>query len=820
MHSGFRVIWDSHVRGFQISFVRVFWVVSPKESDMNFPRAFAAISCVFVFVGIDVTAIAQEGIVVGWGSNAYGKSIAPTDLGPCTQIAAGSYHTAVIQLVGNVKAWGYNSHGQTDVPTGLGACTQIAGGERHTVALREDGIVRAWGIDVDGQCSIPSDLGVCTQIASGLNHTIALTQKGVVRTWGNNWAGQCNIPSDLGVCTQIAAGDSHTIAIQQSGLMRAWGWNGNGQCDIPSDLGVCTQIAGGAVHTIALTGDGIVRAWGSNGNGQCNIPSNLGPCRKIAGASNHTIALRQDGIVRAWGYNTEGQCSIPSDLGVCTQIATASNNALAIKTKFVMNTRTAQYYSQLIPGISNAENGDILLVDASTLGEDSVDYRGKSIELKSAHAILRPAISTTLFANGARMTAPESIKIDGVVNIPTNVGITITTSSTLAFAGNTFVSLGGSVMAQNDGSPVQLDGSMILATNAVFNALAPISLNGSLDLLGGILIADNFSTASESTFVSVGGTIDVGLLTMGGDASCLASTIVADVAVSASSQLAASGQIIGAIDNSGRILTTDDLVVIGNIHNKTTGTILAQVGVLYVTGQLMNEGIVIGNVITTPGFAGGGTGGTQPGDGIRVAGSVSVGTGGELRFIEELWKFSLCGDMTIACPASKIQFQGAELSFDGCDSTTQSFEVTSRDFGCVAGPFEGGAADVSLFGEIAIHTGSTVALVDAFHNTAGKGSEVLYAKGLHVFPGATLMTNGHKVYTSNANIQGSVDDPSNICELPYNPNPDINGDGYVNGIDLAYILVYWSTGTAVADLNRDGIVSGLDLAIMMGAWQP
>ena len=670
---------------------------------MNFPRAFAAISCVFVFVGIDATAIAQEGIVVGWGSNTYGESIAPTDLGQCTQIAAGSYHTAVIQLVGNVKAWGYNSHGQTDVPTGLGACTQIAAGERHTVALQQSGIVRAWG---------------------------------------NNGSGQCNIPSDLGVCTQIAGGAWHTIAIQQSGFVRAWGDNFYSQCIIPSDLGVCAQIAGGP------------------------------------------------------------------------------NNVLAIKTKFVLNTRTSQYYSQLIPGISNAENGDILFVDASTLGENSLDYRGKSIELKSAHAILRPAISTTLFANGARMTAPESIKIDGVVNIPTNVGITITTSSTLAFAGNTFVSLGGSVMAQNDGSPVQLDGSMILATNAVFNALAPISLNGSLDLLGGILIADNFSTASESTFVSVGGTIDVGLLTMGGDASCLASTIVADVAVSASSQLAASGQIIGAIDNSGRILTTDDLVVIGNIHNKTNGPILAQVGVLYVTGQLMNEGIVIGNVITTPGFAGGGTGGTQPGDGIRVAGSVSVGTGGELRFIEELWKFSLCGDMTIACPASKIQFQGAELSFDGCDSTTQSFEVTSRDFGCVAGPFEGGAADVSLFGEIAIHTGSTVALVDAFHNTAGKGSEVLYAKGLHVFPGATLMTNGHKVYTSNANIQGSVDDPSNICELPYNPNPDINGDGYVNGIDLAYILVYWSTGTAVADLNRDGIVSGLDLAIMMGAWQP
>ena len=682
------------------------------------------------------------------------------------------------------------------------------------------GPVRAWGWNDYGQCTIPSDLGVCTQIAGGLYHTIAIQQSGIVRAWGSNAQGQCTVPNDLGPCTQIAAGYGHTIALQQSGLVCAWGWNDYGQRTVPSNVGVCTQIAGGLNHTIAIQQSGFVRAWGYNDFGQCTIPSDLGVCTQIAGGAWHTIAIQQSGFVRAWGDNFYSQCIIPSDLGVCAQIAGGPNNVLAIKTKFVLNTRTSQYYSQLIPGISNAENGDILFVDASTLGENSVDYRGKSIELKSAHAILRPTISTTLFANGARMTAPESIQIDGVVNIPTNVGITITTSSTLAFAGNTFVSLGGSVMAQNDGSPVQLDGSMILATNAVFNALAPISLNGSLDLLGGILIADNFSTASESTFVSVGGTIDVGLLTMGGDASCLASTIVADVAVSASSQLAASGQIIGAIDNSGRILTTDDLVVIGNIHNKTNGTILAQVGVLYVTGQLMNEGIVIGNVITTPGFAGGGTGGTQPGDGIRVAGSVSVGTGGELRFIEELWKFSLCGDMTIACPASKIQFQGAELSFDGCDSTTQSFEVTSRDFGCVAGPFEGGAADVSLFGEIAIHTGSTVALVDAFHNTAGKGSEVLYAKGLHVFPGATLMTNGHKVYTSNANIQGSVDDPSNICELPYNPNPDINGDGYVNGIDLAYILVYWSTGTAVADLNRDGIVSGLDLAIMMGAWQP
>ena len=216
MHSGFRVIWDSHVRGFQISFVRVFWVVFPKESDMNFPRAFAAISCVFVFVGIDATAIAQEGDV---------------------QIVA---------------AWGYNGNGQCNIPSDLGVCTQIAGGGNHTIAIQQSGIVRAWGYNDFGQCDIPSDLGVCTQIAGGAYHTIAIQQSGIVRAWGDNNNGQCNIPSDLGVCTQIAGGVYHTIAIQQSGIVRAWGRNSEGQCNIQSDLGACSQIAGGGSHTIAI----------------------------------------------------------------------------------------------------------------------------------------------------------------------------------------------------------------------------------------------------------------------------------------------------------------------------------------------------------------------------------------------------------------------------------------------------------------------------------------------------------------------------------------------------------------------------------------
>lgn len=57
---------------------------------------------------------------------------------------------------------------------------------------------------------------------------------------------------------------------------------------------------------------------------------------------------------------------------------------------------------------------------------------------------------------------------------------------------------------------------------------------------------------------------------------------------------------------------------------------------------------------------------------------------------------------------------------------------------------------------------------------------------------------------------------------------DLNGNGIVNGIDLAILLGSW-TGTAVyapcprfaaADLNQDCKINGLDLALLLGAWGP
>ncbi len=52
---------------------------------------------------------------------------------------------------------------------------------------------------------------------------------------------------------------------------------------------------------------------------------------------------------------------------------------------------------------------------------------------------------------------------------------------------------------------------------------------------------------------------------------------------------------------------------------------------------------------------------------------------------------------------------------------------------------------------------------------------------------------------------------------PANP-ADINGDGVVNGIDLAIVLGAWDTSNPTADINNDGFVDGIDLAIVLAAW--
>jgi len=64
------------------------------------------------------------------------------------------------------------------------------------------------------------------------------------------------------------------------------------------------------------------------------------------------------------------------------------------------------------------------------------------------------------------------------------------------------------------------------------------------------------------------------------------------------------------------------------------------------------------------------------------------------------------------------------------------------------------------------------------------------------------------------NFNGTAD----VCEIPAIPG-DINGDGFVNGADLAIVLGSWGPcGGCSGDVTGDDLVDGADIAIVLGNW--
>ena len=234
---------------------------------------------------------------------------------------------------GIVRCWGSNAYGQCNTPADLGPCSNVAGGSFHTIALRSDGTVRCWGWNYHFQCNTPADLGPCSSVAAGSYHSIAIRIDGAVRCWGKNAYGQCNTPGDLGSCTSVAGGYEYSVAIRSNGTVRCWGKSDYGQCSTPSDLGTCSRVAAGFSHTIALRSDGIVKCWGQNSNFQCNTPTGLGSCISIAARDDVSTAIRSDGSVQWWGGNnsTYFLFDTPADVGNCSTIGGTGGHSLAIQ---------------------------------------------------------------------------------------------------------------------------------------------------------------------------------------------------------------------------------------------------------------------------------------------------------------------------------------------------------------------------------------------------------------------------------------------------------------------------------------------------------
>ncbi len=231
----------------------------------------------------------------------------------------------------------------------------VAAGFFHTLVLDADGRVWTWGSNDNGELGrgtesmseppsrVPDLENVCA-IAAGQYFSVAVLKDGTVWAWGANRGGELGDGTTedrsrpvqvrgIGDVIDVAAGRSFVIALKRDGTVWGWGYNGHGQLGDgtkearrePVQMaigGPVKAIACGDASTIVLKEDGTV--WGCGARefivygGKDTEYSRVLPVQveglsdinAIACGLNHRLAIKNDGTVWAWGYGLRGQLGV------------------------------------------------------------------------------------------------------------------------------------------------------------------------------------------------------------------------------------------------------------------------------------------------------------------------------------------------------------------------------------------------------------------------------------------------------------------------------------------------------------------------------
>lgn len=308
-------------------------------------------------------ALAADGSVYSWGSDAYGQlGLSRTlfrtqgvtvDLPPAAKVsnaAAGRAHSLAVLGDGSVYSWGDNGSGQlgdgTQAARSLpqkvalaATARRVSSGNDFSVALLQDGTVWDWGMNDNGELGLGKkssqltparipNLANITQISSGNAHSIALDNAGSIWTWGRNSYGQLGDGAGsqrltvgkvkLNVtASRVAAGGDASYALDSSGQVWSWGRNdyfqlGDGGSNDRADpalvagLSKVIALSAGTYGAAAVTQDGKLWLWG--GTLQTPTPvTGITSAVDVSMNEQNIDLLLADGSVLALGNNDSGQ---------------------------------------------------------------------------------------------------------------------------------------------------------------------------------------------------------------------------------------------------------------------------------------------------------------------------------------------------------------------------------------------------------------------------------------------------------------------------------------------------------------------------------
>ena len=442
----------------------------------------------------------------------------------------------------------------------------------------------------------------------------------------------------------------------------------------------------------------------ADGGADCNSNGILDSC-DIAGGSSEDCD----------GDGTPDDCEIDSDgdgtIDDCEYTA-------------YRNVETGVTYDTFDNAAADADNHDRIDADFEAINaETHVDFRGKAIEVTVINGEMAMGIGTSMnLGNGSRLEAGSSASFTGSVRTNgTHAEILATTSITVEDAG-----------------------SMTVRENMALELMTPSMVNN-----GEMTVRDGGDLDMNMT----GGFLNIGTL------NCYGACAVYVDNFENAGDMSASGHFYGDLLNngSGALEMTADTVLAGSLTNN--GVVTANAGSLYVTGDIVNNGTLVGDVSS-------GLRGTL--GNLRVAGNYVSGADSSL-ILPSNWQLTVGGNFDIAInDSSRLLIIEAAVRMAAGLPGIDTVEAMSADLGET---LDGIDASNFAYGDLIIGMGNTVQVVDNHVN--GAGNEIMYVRTLTVEPGATFDANGKTVWCEEIINDGTYVGDVNVIDpvVPCEGNP-------------------------------------------------
>ena len=546
--------------------------------------------------------------------------------------------------------------------------------------------------------------------------------------------------------------------------------NGNGipdECEFP-------DCNGNGIDDGLDIADGTSADCNGNGtpdeceSGDCNNDGILDECQALDDCDGNGIPDECEAL---------GDCNGNGVPDVCENLQDWDGNGVpdACEGLVAYNTSSGNGYGDFDSAVSGSNDGDVIWVDAAyadTLA--SMDFHGAAVDV--------------LLLGGGSPSAAVDMADGSSLHVGTMSDLYRINSDT-----------SGTASVASD---------MHLHSSAV-NVFRDASLN----LTGEHMVLGNISQRMDSEL-----SLDAPTVIIDGTWTCNeGSTVYTPNGVSMNNTMVGTFNMFGSMTNGGTVQATDDVMITGDLTNDSLVAIHR--GVLYVLGNITNNGTIVGEVDPGPGMRGG----DEPaeGDGLRVVGNYAAGSGASLYMQHENWRLAVGGNFDVAIN-DNAQFDMSLATLDLNSHTgqdPQEVEVMSADMGGIEEALDPTLSGAFPFGMIRVSSGATANLVDNHDNdNAGQDlSEVIYTAKLVVEVGATLNTNGYIIYTSDVDNQGTITDEGDIIIINPPMPGDADGDGIVGILDILVVIADWGPCPqgCTSDFNNDGVVDITDILVVI-----